>query len=163
MANTTRRDSTSLPQRPKAAQHHATRLEDIGAEATKYVEQSKAANTRRAYQADWADFSAWCEKYRRSALPAAPDTVAYYLADRSQDLKTSTLKRRLATISEAHRMAGHESPNKSSQVRLVWSGIPPAATCVHAGRCELEPVRARRSAPPKKRRYRHRAMEAIAL
>jgi site-specific recombinase XerD len=106
-----------------AAQHQAARLEDIGEKATQYLEQSKAENTLRAYKADWADFAAWCEKYRRSPLPALPDTVAYYLADRSQDLKTSTLQRRLATIAEAHRAAGHESPNKSAQVRLVWAGI----------------------------------------
>jgi site-specific recombinase XerD len=56
-------------------------------------------------------------------MPASPDTVAYYLADRSQDLKTSTLQRRLATISEAHRAAGVESPTKHTQVRDVWAGI----------------------------------------
>ena len=49
--------------------------------------------------------------------------MAYYLADRSQDLKTSTLKRRLATISEAHRAAGVESPTKLTQVKYVWAGI----------------------------------------
>src|SRR3954447_4251618 len=47
----------------------------------------------------------------------------YYLADRSQTLKTSTLQRRLATISEAHRAAGVESPTKHTQVRYVWAGI----------------------------------------
>jgi integrase len=49
--------------------------------------------------------------------------VAYYLADRSQDLKTSTLQRRLATIAEAHRAAGHEPPTRHAQVKLVWAGI----------------------------------------
>ena len=111
------------PLPPKGAQHQAARLKDIGAEATRYLEQSKALNTRRAYRADWADFAAWCEKFRRQPLPAAPETVAYYLADRSQTLKTSTLQRRLATIAEAHRAAGLESPNKTAQVRLVWAGI----------------------------------------
>lgn len=101
----------------------AARLEEIGQEATRYLEQSRAANTRRAYRADWADFSAWCDRHRRMSMPAAPDTVAYYLADRSQQLKTSTLERRLATIAEAHRAAGHDSPTKAAQVKLVWAGI----------------------------------------
>src|SRR5687768_4156792 len=83
---------------PRAAEHLADRLREAGARAAEYLEKSKAANTRRAYQADWADFTAWCAKYRRPALPASPDTVAYYLADRSRDLKTSTLQRRLATV-----------------------------------------------------------------
>lgn len=108
---------------PLAARTEAAKLEEIGAEARKYLEQSKAPNTRRAYRADWADFSSWCAKYRRSPLPASPDTVAYYLADRSQNLKTSTLQRRLASIAEAHRVSGHESPTKAAQVKLVWAGI----------------------------------------
>jgi integrase len=108
---------------PRAAEHHAARLGELGKKAAGYVENSKAANTRRAYRSDWQDFSAWCGKYRRAPLPASPDTVAYYLADRSQALKVSTLQRRLATISEAHRAAGHESPTKHAQVKLVWAGI----------------------------------------
>lgn len=121
---TTRRPAHPSPApQPKAARSEATRLEDIGDEASRYVKASKADNTKRAYAADWADFTAWCEKYRRSPLPASPDTVAYYLADRSQELKSSTLQRRLATISEAHRTAGVESPTKAAQVKLVWAGI----------------------------------------
>src|SRR5262249_58281133 len=77
----------------------------------------------RAYRAEWQDLAGWCEKYRLSALPASPDTVAYYLADRSQDLKTSTLQRRLATIAEAHRAAGYELPTRHAQVKLIWAGI----------------------------------------
>jgi site-specific recombinase XerD len=109
--------------KPRAAESQAARLEDIGAKAASYIEKSKAENTRRAYRADWQDFAAWCEKFRRAALPASPDTVAYYLADRSQDLKTSTLQRRLATIAEAHRTAGCEAPTRHAQVKLVWAGI----------------------------------------
>lgn len=117
-------DASPLPTlEPKAAEHHAMRFEDLGAKVSELVEKSMAGNTRRAYRADWEDFVRWCEKYRRLAMPASPDTVAYYLADRSQRLKTSTLSRRLATIAEAHRAAGLESPNKHARVKLVWAGI----------------------------------------
>lgn len=108
---------------PRSASHQAARLEDIGAEASRLIQHAKADNTRRAYQADWKDFSAWCEKYLRVPLPATPETVAYYLADRSLELKTSTLQRRLAAIAVAHCTAGFESPTKSAQVKLVWAGI----------------------------------------
>lgn len=114
--------STHLLQ-PKAAEHHAARLEDVGARANDLIRKSKADNTRRAYRADWADFALWCERFRRASMPASPDTVAYYLADRSRHLKTSTLERRLATIAEAHRAAGRESPTRHSRVKLVWAGI----------------------------------------
>jgi len=108
---------------PRGATHQAARLEELGAKASAYIDNAKAENTRRSYRSDWADFTAWCEKYRRPSMPASPDTVAYYLADRSQDLKTSTLQRRLSTIAEAHRAAGVESPTRQAQVRYVWAGI----------------------------------------
>jgi integrase len=123
MSNHTRPNNRTPTLRPTGAKHQAARLEDIGATATKYLDLSKSENTKRAYRADWADFASWCEKYRLCSLPATPDAVAYYLADRSQVLKVSTLQRRLATITEAHRAAGHESPNRAAQVRLVWAGI----------------------------------------
>src|SRR5690349_1373700 len=122
MAMTSDQSYDKLP-RPRAAASAAQRLEELGARASAYIDGAKAENTRRSYRSDWTDFTAWCEKYRRQSMPASPDTVAYYLADRSQDLKTSTLQRRLATISEAHRAAGVESPTKHTQVRYVWAGI----------------------------------------
>src|SRR4051812_34752177 len=35
-----------------------------------YAEDSKAANTRRAYRADWRTFEAWCDVRGLAALPA---------------------------------------------------------------------------------------------
>lgn len=115
--------SPHLTPAPRGAASVASKLEELGAEAARLVLTSKSENTKRGQRSDWADFVAWCEKYRRPSLPASADTVAYYLADRSDDLKTSTLKRRLATISEAHRTAGFESPTKQAQVKYVWAGI----------------------------------------
>ena len=45
-----------------------------------YAEDSKAANTRRAYRADWRTFEAWCDARGRCALPAGSETVALCLA-----------------------------------------------------------------------------------
>src|SRR5262245_8719499 len=118
-----RKAATSAPAVQGGSTDDLARFEELGARAHAYLHQAKAANTRRAYRSDWADFVAWCAKYRRQPLPAHPDTVAYYLADRSERLKVSTLQRRLATIAEAHRAAGHESPNRHARVRLVWQGI----------------------------------------
>ena len=108
---------------PRGAEGLAARLEEAGARAADYILKAKAANTVRGYRADWADFAGWCEAYRRPALPASPDTLAYYLADRSRDLKTSTLQRRLAAIAEANRVAGHEPPTRAAAVRFVWAGV----------------------------------------
>jgi integrase len=114
--------TTSLTKQPTALMD-LSHLKEVGARAREFVRQAKAPNTRKAYSADWADFIRWCAKYRRDALPARPDTVSYYLADKSARLRVSTLQRRLATIAEAHRAAGHQSPNIHPQVRLVWQGI----------------------------------------
>ena len=98
-------------------------LQRLAEETREHIENSKAANTRRAYKADWSDFTDWCQQHRRAPLPALPETVALYLTHCARGLKPSTIQRRIATISEAHRAAGHESPTKSALVRSAWQGI----------------------------------------
>ncbi|MBC7545211.1 MAG: tyrosine-type recombinase/integrase [Candidatus Sericytochromatia bacterium] len=98
-------------------------LAEVLHEARRYAELAKAANTRKAYQADWRLFTAWCQRRQCSALPAGPETVALYLTDHADRLKPATLQRHLATISQAHQLAGYETPTKSAMVRLVLAGI----------------------------------------
>jgi site-specific recombinase XerD len=101
----------------------------------KYVENAKSDNTKRAYQADWRHFTAWCEQHRVAPLPAAPATVGYYLAALAgAGYKSSTLTRRLASIAEAHRSAGFETPTTSAEVKAVWSGIRRTHGTAQAGK-----------------------------
>ena len=88
-----------------------------------YADEATAANTRRAYRADWRDFSAWCERNHRAALPALPETVAVYLAAQAGHRKTSTIGRRLSAIAQAHKTAGLDSPTGEAAVRQVLAGI----------------------------------------
>lgn len=94
---------------------------------------SKAANTRRAYAADWSRWAAWCTSKGLPALPASPEVVAAYLADHAGVLSVATLRRHLATISKAHQTAGQPSPCRSSLVADCVQGLrrqhgrPPAA------------------------------------
>ena len=79
--------------------------------ALRYAVEAAASNTRRAYRADWADFSAWCAENERQALPASPVVLADYLAHLADSgLKASTIVRRCSGIARAHRLAGHRSP-----------------------------------------------------
>lgn len=71
----------------------------------------------RAYRADWRDFSAWCAQNAKESLPAEPETIISYLADRATTLKVSTLTRRLATISWRHDASGFNSPTAAPLVR----------------------------------------------
>lgn len=98
-------------------------LATYGEQAKDYARQAKSQNTRRAYASDWDDFARWCQPYAFVPLPARPETVALYLTALADALKPSTLGRRLATISQVHQAAGHETPTTAAPVRLVWAGI----------------------------------------
>lgn len=88
-----------------------------------YAANSKAANTWRAYQADLRDFATWCQAESQPSLPAAPETVATYLAYLAPYCKVSTIQRRLSAISQQHAAAGFDSPTRSATVRLIMQGI----------------------------------------
>ena len=85
--------------------------------------QSVADNTRRGYDSDWRDFTAWCLLHAAAALPADPTTVKRYFIDRQASLSKATLARRIAAVSRIHKEAGHASPTTDPAFRLVMSGI----------------------------------------
>ena len=98
-------------------------LVPLADQARDYARAPKAANTLRAYRADWRHFAAWCERHGRSALPAAPETVALYLAELGGQRKTATIGRRLTAIAQAHKAADHGTPTTQATVKAVWAGI----------------------------------------
>ncbi len=98
-------------------------LAEIAADARDYLAASRAENTTRVYRTGWAQFTAWCDEHRVTALPAGPETVACYVADLAKAAKPATIDLRLAAISAAHRAAGHDSPTKEEAVRLVRRGM----------------------------------------
>lgn len=98
-------------------------LAAYASQAKDYARQAKSHNTRRAYASDWDDFARWCQPYGFLPLPARPETVALYLTALADALRPSTLGRRLATISQVHQAAGHDTPTSTAPVRLVWAGI----------------------------------------
>lgn len=91
--------------------------------ARAYAANAKSANTRRAYEADWRDFSGWCGTHGAHPMPASPAVVISYLIDRVETVKVATLQRRLAAIREAHRYAGHELDTSSTAFRDTWRGL----------------------------------------
>jgi site-specific recombinase XerD len=106
------------------AEDYAKELLIVAADrASDFASRSKAANTLRAYRADWNDFVGWSGRCGQESLPASAETVALYLADLAATRKVATLTRRVAAISQAHQIACFESPTSSSKVRLVMAGI----------------------------------------
>ena len=89
--------------------------------AREYAAAARAPNTLRAYRSDVDNFSTYCRVELGGAepLPAAPETVALYIAAMAseRDLKASTIQRRLASISAWHKRAGFASPTEERLVR----------------------------------------------
>jgi site-specific recombinase XerD len=89
-----------------------------------YAANEKAAATRRAYRSDWGIFATWCAARGAVALPAAPETVAAFLAaEADTGAKPSTITRRSAAIRYAHALAGHEPPTAAEAVKTTMRGI----------------------------------------
>ena len=84
-----------------------------------FVTASKSAATRRAYQSDARDFSAWCSRHGVEPLPASVDTVAAYLAAlATSGLKASTITRRCAAIGyTSRRGVGASNEQRGNQGR----------------------------------------------
>src|SRR5260370_15821846 len=91
-----------------------------------YTDNAKAANTRKAYRIDWDAFEAWCKVRKLASMPAAPETLAAYLAGLADaGAKVATISRRCSSISVAHQMGGYEqqNPAHSGLVRPTTQGI----------------------------------------
>jgi site-specific recombinase XerD len=83
----------------------------------------KAPATRKAYATDFRLFKAWCDAKGISALPAAAETVASYIAAEAQTAKPSTIGRRIAAIRYAHKLAGFDTPTDAEGVKATMRGI----------------------------------------
>jgi site-specific recombinase XerD len=103
---------------------------DVGAQtlrarARRLAENSRAANTRKAYASDMDQFRTWCASQHPAlqALPARPVTVALYLTALVEVRKPATIRRRMNSISVVHQLAGFPSPTGDAAVQAVWKGI----------------------------------------
>lgn len=106
---------------------------------------ARVANTTRAYRADWARFSSWCERHAHAPLPAHPLVLADYLTDHAAQTASrtagrragapaggggdqrryavSTLARWVASINQHHTDAGYLPPGRHEIVRTTLAGL----------------------------------------
>jgi integrase len=92
--------------------------------ATAYASEARSRGTRKAYAKHWAAFTAWCAEHGVCELPAAPQSLALYLAARADEgRKVATLALALSAISQAHQVAGHPSPRADRLVKETWKGV----------------------------------------
>ena len=98
-------------------------LAEKSRKADEYAVDADAEATRKAYTSDFRHFVTWCDGHGLGYLPADPETIVLYLTDLAEEFKTSTMQRRLSSISVAHRRAGLTPPTASPRVARVWKGI----------------------------------------
>ena len=88
------------------------------------LKSSKANNTVRAYKADFNDFGIFCAKNGFKSLPSEPKIISLYLTHLStQNVKMSTLKRRLVSIGVIHKLKGHYIDTKHPSIIENIMGI----------------------------------------
>jgi integrase len=93
------------------------------ARARAYQAAADAPATLRAYAADLANFKAWCEAHGFVPMPASPETVGAYLAAAGLGYALPTLRRRVAAIARAHRIAKHPLDTRHPAIRETLRGI----------------------------------------
>ncbi|MDO8875196.1 MAG: tyrosine-type recombinase/integrase [Pseudolabrys sp.] len=92
--------------------------------AADYARAEKSQPTQKAYWSDFKHFGLWAQRRGLALLPAAPATVAAYLASEAErGAKVSTIGRRCAAIRWVHNSGGQPNPTADERVKAVVRGI----------------------------------------
>ena len=86
-----------------------------------HINDAYAPNTIRAYRADFSEWINFCMKKGACPLPADPFIVSEFLlglADLGNN-RTSTIRRKCASISGIHRYGYFEDPTKHPDVKIA--------------------------------------------
>jgi integrase len=124
MANNLTSDNPYLSRPKLGLVHDSADCTDLPDAVARYVRDSLAENTQRAYLSDLRHFEAW-----GGSVPASLATVAAYLAAHADSLSVATLVRRLASLSKAHQARGLINPTRSELVRTTLRGIKRTRGC----------------------------------
>lgn len=126
-------DSTALVRTVpvKPARRGATALDkpiDVAANlrrAAELAQDAHASNTRRAYEADLRDWTAYAHAIGKQPLPVDPNVLAAYIGhmDAERGLARSTIVRRCSALAHKHRELGLPSPLEDPRVAKVLQGL----------------------------------------
>jgi len=111
------------PARPRGESAPTPRAALALAKSQAYQDAADAPATLRAYATDWANFAAWCDTHGFIAIPATAEVVGAYLAAAGEGYALPTLRRRVAAIVRACRIAGHALDTKHPAIRETLRGI----------------------------------------
>ncbi|MER6557229.1 site-specific integrase [Streptomyces sp. NPDC001027] len=101
----------------------------LSAAAREALAAGTADSTRRAYSADWEEFTGWCAATGHAPLPAAPETVVEYVTALTtiprprtgRPYSPSSIERAVAAIRTAH-SAANLTPPSTKGARMVLRG-----------------------------------------
>ena len=112
-----------------------TDIKALQEETLKNLRSSKAINTIRAYKSDFKDFGLFCVKNGLNSLPTDPKIISLYLTHLStNNIKMSTLKRRLVSIGVIHKLKGHYLDTKHPAIIENIMGIKRRKGSVQRGK-----------------------------
>ncbi len=93
-------------------------------EAMAFARAAFSINTQRAYAAQWRLWASHCQEKHATALPAAPEAVANWIAARaSAGQAIATLRTAIAAIRVAHLAADAVFDTRHPALQLVLKGI----------------------------------------
>jgi site-specific recombinase XerD len=122
--------SSELRPEPVSQNYEISDIESLLREAREYLDASLAPNTRRAYAVDLREFRTWCDAHSVNWMPAEATTLVAYLTSLAKTHKVSSITRRLAAISVAHRFSQQKTnPVKDFKVRQLVEGIKRKKKC----------------------------------
>ena len=115
--------SNQITQLPSETLHMSELTIQLSDPVTELLKAAKRPNTLRAYRSDWQAFTNWCADNSLQSLPASPQCVSAYIAAKQGQLSVATVQRHIASISTAHKTAGHNSPTAHELVRTTMQGL----------------------------------------
>jgi integrase len=107
------------------------RLERLADQAREYAKASTAANTNRAYAADWRHYIAWARRQGVPALPADPQITGLYITAQAsgsagpsgKPSAVSTIERRLSALVCNFKQRGQLVDRKDRHIATVLAGV----------------------------------------
>jgi site-specific recombinase XerD len=64
-----------------------------------------APNTIRAYRSDYEHYLAWCKEHNKTAIPPEAETLADYVENMAQSMKSATIRRRIQSLGTVFRLS----------------------------------------------------------
>lgn len=101
------------------SQQNEANEQEIAERISRYINAATRENTRKTYRSAVEHF----EVHWGGKLPTTPENIGRYLVSYADRLAPSTLKTRLAALSQWHKTQGFVDPCSSVHVRKIMRGI----------------------------------------